>query len=443
MDEYVRMLKDGATALTMEISHVRKGEITISGSECIIPVKFDKKVSYIDSNGYAFSTSAYYKTDLDMDMSVHYDMDTDECKIVSIDCTVESDKQFPKGRFVIINKDQLYDIDKKDRRYLAELRINKDTISYNEFDQAILPADIPTVNDIDVMVVPDTLMKGPNYDVMKFDFKSRKTRLKLHYGIAPLGAYDIKTPDYVSSRSDAMEAGLDIGFTWRAGRSGKMGFFFGAGVSLGNLGLSLDENLNYSYEYSVKKDGQFGLFEDFTAEYEIQSATESMKFIDIYVPIYFEIEHKVGRHLLISWNFGAKGYYNMITTYTPYSVSGIFRRSDSASRPAFRLEDCQFISPSSYRRSPYDVSVFANLGFDINIAKRKVYLSVKGGYEYGLTTSYRNSDNQYFSKADKIYPVVYNYNSKNDTHVAVHSLITNLEYTRRTIWFQAGLKFKI
>ena len=85
------------------------------------------------------------------------------------------------------------------------------------------------------------------------------------------------------------------------------------------------------------------------------------------------------------------------------------------------------------------MSVIGNLGFDVNLAKRKVYLSFKAGYEYGLKPSY-SSQNKYYS-TDGVYPVVYN--TPQGEHAAVHSLITELEYRRQGVWLQAGFKFKM
>lgn len=446
VDGYINALKTDAVTVTMEVKDVEKGEMTVSGSDCVIPLKFRKSISYVDRNGYFFSTDQYYKTDLFMDMTVRYNLDTDRCTIISLDGTVESERKFPEGRFFIINKSQLEDVSDKNRRYLEELKIDNTSISYNEFDQAILPAGVPSVRDIDVQVFSDTLMKGPNYDVMKFDFKARKTRLKIHYGIAPFGAYEIVTPNMIASSSDAMEAGLDIGFTWRAGKTGKMGFFFGAGASMSNIALSLGSPLNYSYT-TASFDPSTSLFVNRTVTYDINTASEALSFLDIYVPVYFEIEHKVGKRLLISWNLGAKGYYNMQTKWTPYTVSGRSTMQDSVNGSSqasdFTLTGGPFISPSSYQRTPFDISLIANLGFDVNLAKNKVYLSVKAGYEYGLFNSYSNDKNTYFKteKNNNIYPVVYN--TVSGSHVAVHSMITDLNYRRKGIWLQAGLKFKM
>lgn len=447
--DYVRALRSDAMAVTMEIKNFVKGDMRVSGSECIVPVSFQKSVSYVDRNGYVFSTEAYYQTDLDMEMLIRYDLDTDECKIVSLDGKVEADRQFPRGRFFIINKSQLHDVEDKQQKYLSELKIGGMQITYNEFDQAILPAGHASVNDIDVVVSPDTLMKGPNYDVMKFSFKPRKSRLKLHYGIAPFGAYKVTSSGGLTdSRTSAMEFGLDIGFTWRAGKSSKMGFFFGAGAQMGNIDLSLNRSLDYSYKtcQNVGDREGFSHFKESTLNYTIKSATEGLNFTDIYVPVYFELEHRAGKHMLISWNFGVKGYYNMLTSYVPYQVSGQFSMTDVSEKP-FDLTDVSYISPSSYKRNPFDLSLFGNIGFDINIGRQKVYLSFKGGYEYGLTTSYKNNNNTYFVNnstyfdKQKIFPVVYD--AIYGRHIPMHSLITDLEYCRRAIWLQAGLKFKI
>lgn len=88
----------------------------------------------------------------------------------------------------------------------------------------------------------------------------------------------------------------------------------------------------------------------------------------------------------------------------------------------------------------FDVSLIGNIGFDINLLKRKVYLSVKGGYEYGLFPSYIGNGNKYYVY-EHIFPVVYD--PIKEMIVPTHSLISNISLRRQAIWLETGLKFKI
>ncbi len=439
--EYIRQVRDVVATTDMQIKDVRKGEMKFTGNVWNMQVTFRKSVSYIDSNGYAFSIATYHGKDMDMTMSVSYNPYSDICLIESIEGKVDSDMTFPKGRFFIVNKSVLNDVPNKYKRYIPELKVGGEELVYNEFEQSILPSGLPVVNDVDVEVAIDTLSRGANYDVIGFKFDRRKGRMKVRYGMAPFSAYKVTTSQEVTHRSGAMEAGLDFGVTWSSGAHSKMGFFGGAGVSMSQIDLSLGKPISYSYMTSVI-DGQTKMFNQMTLEYNIDSASESLKFVDVFVPVYFEIEHILGKHILLSWNFGVKAYYHLETRVVPYKMSGTIRDDSGLVLAVHNQEFTDFINPASYRRRPFDISAMANLGIDVNLYKRKFYLMLKGGYEYGITRSYTSSGKRYFDDSrPHIYPVIYNPVNKEVS--ALHSFIGNTSYHRQAIWLEAGFKFKM
>ena len=442
--DYVNLVSTASTSTTIVIKDVKKGEMTYSGGVWNIPITFSKSVSYIDNNGYAFSTEEYYGKDFDITMSLIYDPDSDQCRIESVDGAIASNTKFPEGRFFIVEKETVDNSSSKTKKFFDELDVNGSPITYNIYGQAVMPSGRPEVNDIDVVVNIDTLKTGLNYDVVNFDFKRRSNRLKVRYGIAPFGAYNVTTSQEVLHKSDAMEAGLDFGTTWRAGKSAKMGFFFGAGVSMSNIGLSLGSPVKYSYKTSLL-DETSNLFRNYTVAMELSSLSEKLSFMDLVVPVYFEVEHRAGKHVLISWNFGVKAYYNLKTSFTPYSVTGNMKISDDVSSSSTNVDFAEtfdtFLSPVSYKRNQFEVSAAANLGIDVNLFKRILYLSVKGGYEYGLTNSYYAAGRKLYDKSALVYPVVYDV--LGEKFYAMHSAVSNTSYHRQAIWLQFGLKIKM
>lgn len=444
VSEYIRQVRDVVATTDMQIKDVRKGEMKFTGNVWTIPVTFRKSVSYIDSNGYAFSIDEYYGKDMQMTMSVSYNPDSDICLIESIEGKVDSDIIFPKGRFFIVNKSVLNDVPNKYKKYIPELKVGGKGLVYNEFEQSILPSGLPVVNDVDILVAIDTLSRGANYDVVGFKFNRRKGRMKIRYGMAPFGAYKVTTSHGIGHKSGAMEAGLDFGVTWSSGAHSKMGFFGGAGVSVSHIDLSLNSPVSYSYETSVLDD-QTKMFNRLTLAYDIDSASESLKFMDVFVPVYFEVEHMLGKHILLSWNFGVKAYYHLETNIEPYKMSGTVTVTDDVNSPPevhdLTQEFTDFIMPASYQRRPFDISAMANLGLDINLYKRKFYLMLKGGYEYGITRTFTSSGKRYFNELGYIYPVVYD--PRNNKVSALHSFIGNTSYHRQAIWLEAGFKFKM
>ena len=439
--EYAKELHNTAGTADILISDVKKGEMSYSDRGWVIPITFRKNISYMDNLGYAFSVDKFYGKDLSMLMTLIYDPDSDTCKIESIEGKIDSDKTFPVGRFIIVNRPS-DDHGAEYVKFVNEFKADGKLLSYNEFGQAFVSSVTPQVTDVDVKVVVDTIARGLNYDVVGFDITRRKTRIKPRYGIAPLGAYNISATSGVNHGSNAMEFGVDFGTTWPLGKSAKMGFFGGIGISMSKLDLSLSNPINYSYNTSVM--GENDLFEMRKLTFDIDSAEEHLAFTDLVVPVYFETEHMIGNYLLLSWNFGVKAYLNMKTDFSPYILSGrmseIYELGGSREMD-ISIKDNIYISPATYKRSLLDISAMANLGVDVNVFKRILYLSLRCGYEYGLNKSYKADRTGYSDISSGLYPVVYN--PVDESFVAMHSFIGSTSYRRQALWFEFGLKLKL
>lgn len=439
--EYVEAIRSTSAYPSFAIYDVTKDEMRQENGFWIISLVFRKSVFYVDKNGYVFSSDEFYGKELSMKMTLRYKEDDVACKIVSVELLEDDIREFPEGRFVIIDKDSL---SLSDSRYLNTLKIGKESPRYDR-GVAMTASGKPSVKDIDVMINIDTLCEGFNYDVLAFSFRPRKSRIKLRYAYAPLGAYDVTAADGIGSGTVAMELGFDFGFMWRLGNSAKMGLFTGAGVSGSRVSLSLSAPVSYSYVTSVFN-RQTGLYEDRDIRYDIASAEEAVDYLDFFVPLYFEFEHKVGNFMLVTWNLGAKAYYNYSATVScPYSPQGRVRvydavsQSVAVSRPV-ASGNMSYVSPVSYKKNPFDISLMANLGFEFNLSKRKVYLLLRAGYEYGVTSSYESGDLRYF-ESGKMYPFVYDPVKGEDR--PVHSLFGNVSFRRQGIWFEGGFKFKL
>lgn len=451
LDEYVAAVKNYVATAEFVIKNVRKGEFVWKDGRWLIPVTLTKSIFYFDCNGYVFSTKHFYGKDFDLVMDIVYDPSTDKCFIDSISGRMDSETAFPSGRFMIVEKSKEKLVPEKHRKYFNELQIGGQSISYNEFGQAILPAAEPSVKDMDVTVLVDTLVAGDNYDAVGFRFDRRNTRLKPHFAYAPFGAYDVTTSTGVSHRSSAMEFGVDYGVTWPVGRSSKMGFFAGMGLSISRLNLSAGP-FQYGYGTSMYDSGT-GLYKKLDVSYSIDSASEGLSFTDLYVPLYLEFEHKAGGHVLVSWGVGAKFYANLRTKYDSYSVAGSYSIKDETITPdpepvMWNQTFDRFLIPVSYKRNPYDISAFARLGLDVNLYKKRIYFSLGASFEFGITDSYVKSplSNPYVnipgSKDEyPIYPIIYN--PYNESHIALHSLVSNTSYRRQALWLEAGIKIKL
>lgn len=433
VDEYIALVRENSENTTTVIKDVKKGEMVYANGVWDIPVTFRKTFSYIDGNGYLFSVEDWHKKDFDMTMNVIYDPETDACLIQSITGRIDSDRDFPTGRFIIVNENEV-----NDERYMAHfssLKINDQPLEFNEFGQAIVSYGEASVDDMDVVVDTVLLSRGFNYDVVSYDFNPRKARIKLRYGYSP-EIYKAKgISNYISMKSPAQEIGLDFGFAFPAGRNAKMGLYAGVGAMMSSMNFNankLDE-----YVYSTARRDEAGLWQDVTVKYSISSAEESAKYLDLFVPVYFELEHRIGNYLMLSWNLGAKAYYNLKATPGEHAVSG------KAGSDQFQLS--KTFSEAYYKKYPFDFSAFGNIGLDVNLVKKKMYLMVRAGYEYGITPTFKSGAASYYVKEssyvkDSSYPVIYDKDNKN---VLVHPMISGLEISRQGWWFSGGLKFKL
>lgn len=439
VSEYMSLLTSQSLNTSIVIRDVKKGTMSYSDGKWRIPVTFNKDLAYIDKGGYLFSVSSYYLKEFTMTMNVIYDTDRDVCFIESIDGKLSSEKTFPKGRFLIIDDTDNYDTDWQ--KHFSTLTVGGEPLEFNESGYAILPNAEPQVKDLDVIVVTDTVGTGFNYDVVKYDFIPLNTRLKLRYGMAPFGAYDVtfkESDSEIGNKSQAMEFGVDLGFTFSVGSASKMGFYFGAALSMSTLELALAQPLSYDYKYTAVNGNlpsdNTPLYKTETRKYTVSDASEAVRYTDLMVPVYFEIEHRLGKHAMFSWNLGAKAYYALGAENTvPYTV----KVNDSVLN-----NQNKFVEPNKYSKDlDFDLSLMANIGLDINLLKRRLYLSLKGGYEYGILQTYSSDTNPYFSSSSQsnVYPVVFD-GSKD---VAVHSLISGVSFRRSAIWLSAGLKFKL
>ena len=191
------------------------------------------------------------------------------------------------------------------------------------------------------------------------------------------------------------------------------------------------KNLKYNQKYN-----QTMAYETDDLRYTITGAKERIEYLDFCIPLYLDFEFSLGKHLLMSFNFGAKAYLNMSArAIYPYTVEYTRNGIESEFAPD------SFIIANSYKKQPYDLSGIANLEFDVNLYDGRIYLMVGAGYERGFTDSYKSNNHTYLGWKYPILPELNADGSVSD--VAALSLISGLSTKRNIIWFNAGLKFKL
>lgn len=322
LSDYVSLLKEYSPGLSMVMKDVVKGEPEYAGEEWIVSLHFMKNVSYMDDAGYFFSIEDFHGTGASISMHLVYDKDQGRCLIRSMEGEVDSAKIFPEDRFVILNKDQ--QVSDLYQGYDPLLTVGGQVPVYNKFGQAILPHGEFIVEDPDVEVMTDIVSEESGYDVMAYRLHMRNARIRFISSYSPF-TYIVQTPDDVSSRSNAMEIGLECGVSYPIGRITK--YSVNGGVTLALSSLRLDS--------------------------AVQQRHQVVRYLDLAVPVYVEFEHRLFRSLSLAWNVGLKGYYEVE-------------------------------SSKGYSKNPFDLTAMANLGVDVNLYKSKIYLMARGGYEYGI-----------------------------------------------------------
>jgi hypothetical protein len=428
--------------LEVSIHNVRKGEISYSDGYWMMPVSFLKEMSYTDEHGVLFSAKEFYGGEYyRITLNLRYDPKDGSCLIQSVEGRLNSSKRFPQGKFQVINKNHA--LVGRELMYADEMRYNGAPLQYNSFEQAIVSADFePEIDDPDVIVEKKVLSSNENYDNVIYSFKQIKSRAKLRLGAAPIMAYSMKSSseNVTLKRSMAFEVGADIGTTFLAGNS-KVGIYTGVALSISTARFALTDTTDFALQQFLIQKG--GLYYPQDVLYKIASASESLVYKDIMIPLYFESEYRIGTSALIVWNIGAKAYLPIDTDPGTYKVKGTRTIGDKIT--ALDGVYDKFIYPVSYTRNSFSVSVMANIGVDINLIrsgnfKNRLLATAKVGYEHGIMPVYTSEGSRSWSSSET---PMFIYNPTDDTDIPSHSLISDISLYRRAVWLEFGIKIKM
>ncbi len=438
VDEYIKRLQ--SAGVYTEIKDVIKSELSYSERGWRIPVSFSKQLYYYDNNGVYFNIRKYYGQDINVVMNLLYNDETDMCYIESVNVRNDSPKQFPKGKFIIVDNNGR-SVDSRADRYFHMLKVDNAPLSFDENGYAIYGANTEfAVDDYDVEVtqVVDEDRATEAYDFVDFNFVRRSQRAKLKLAYAPF-AYNVLGNDKLAKpKSNAFDVGIDYGFTFGSGRKSKMGMLFGAGLSFSSVTLGLGQELKNTHVVPVLNTAT-DMYDMNSYTYNITNAIEEVSYVDLYVPVYFEIEHMLGPkgRVMLSWNFGVKSYLNLSAKVkTPYTVTfSTLINNNPVGEHTMTFDS--FIVPNTYAKNLFDLSGVANLGIDYNVVKNRLYVNASVGYEHGIMSSYESNKQVY---SNPVLPKV----NKNGIveHVAVNSLISGITMKRQALWISLGLKYK-
>lgn len=439
VDEYINRVE--ATGVYTEMRNVRRvTDIFYKDDSWHVAVEFNKQLYYYDNNGVYFDVRKYYEGDyIDVLMNLEYSENEDVCYIESIKCSIDSKKEFPSGKFIIVDNNN-FNNDPRQAKYLSMLKANGEELVFDENGHALYDDNTMfMVDDVDVDVEAIATDIGTEaYTFTDFRFTKHTQRFKFRLGYAPM-AYRVTGNDNINSKHSAFEVGVDYGATFRPRARSKMGFFFGAGVQMSNISLSLDNSITNTHEISHLVDNtNSGIYKTSSFTYTIKEASEKVSYMDLFVPIYFEIEHILGakKRVMLSWNFGIKSYINLSAkAKEPYTATFNYTTNGVKGNDITTTFD-SFIIPNTYAKDRFfDISGMANLGIDYGVVKNKLFINASVGYEIGILKSYTSSRVPY---TDPIMPSL----RSNVEHVAVNSLISGLSFRRNALWISLGIKCK-
>lgn len=426
--DYVKQLK--SLRVYPEIRNVRKHQMQFVDGKWRIPVTFQKQLYYYDDNGVYFDIRRFYEGNLlNMDMYLLYDPSSDICYIESIDYGVSSSKKFPDAKFLIVDSNA--DRRARDERYFSMLKVDDSPLQFDENGYALYDANTEfMVDDFDVEVKKLLSMDRATdaYNFVNFEFSPRTKRAKLRLAFAPFAYSVLGGNNNVSAKSSAFDFGGDFGLMFRPRSRSKMSLYVGAGLSFSNLSLSLNGEMQYQYKLSEQNKDN-GLYKATTFDYTIKDAHEKVKYTDLYVPIYFEMEHRLGRskRLMLTWNIGVKSYLNLGAKLSqPYEIIYSIKEDDPITSNTSTFDT--FIEANTYAKNLFDLSAIANIGLDCNVVDNRLYISAHVGYEYGILNSYSSKTAPY---SVALIPKVQNNNIE---QIAVHSLISGLQTKRNALW---------
>lgn len=451
--EYAVKLLDFAQNVSVSISKVRKEQPYYEDGLWYVPVRLQKSVEYTDGS-LILSSDVYYEDKFDLTLLMACDLENDRCRISSIVGSIDSDKVFPMNFLVIRKPERSYsNLSLEDM-----LTVDGRKLEYNRLDYAIVPEgglDTDDFNEMkyEVRIDSEVVDSTFRHKEVVYDFEKTRGRFKIRNKFAPMSAYKMTAvPEGISDKSWSYELGFDLGFGVPVGPTGgsRFGLFIGAALNYSSLVLT-NTGLEYDYvlgSYNSNASAGSSLVGQTEYRFSLNSVAENISFLDIMVPLYMSLDHRLGRkgRVWLNWNLGVKAYVNT-GDFLNLDNSSYFAEGNLVVRDVinaqtmynenFNGEYYQFLSPCSYSKSFIELSAAANAALHIRLS-RSAFLTLGAGYELGLTDSHVASRTDYY-KSGSLYPFV---TDAYDNVVASHSMYESVSFKRQALWLDLGFMFK-
>ncbi len=448
VEEYAKQL-EVRQHLMCAISNLKKGDYIQKDGKWHISLSLDKTVTYYVSNDSKvenppksmvyFSSLDYYKQPYKITLNCSYDPVSDTAKIESVDGTINSSVPMLQDGFYVVQRSG-----KKDARFKIE-GAPGDSLSFNSDGQAFVARDAIKPWNEDVVLKVQTIADAQTFSHVKLDYTTTHWRAKLRFMTTLGSAFRVQSnEDIKSTKNNAIEVGVDLGYTIPMGGKTTMGLYTGLGLSSSTLQLNYGKPMEYNYRMS-DADGV-----RYVRQYSISSVSEGVKYRDVVIPLYLGFDHKLYEKLYLNWQLGVKFYVNGAVKVNPYTIAGdvtaVYGDGQTISEREYDAIGSisgtynKFLYPGSYTRDAVDASLLGGLGMSYDIFKGRLFAFLKFGYEVGLTTVHEGLASRFYDTNSRTYPIVYS--GKINQNIATQSLINCVSFSRQAAWLELGLTYK-
>lgn len=297
--QYVNALSEKSEAVKIHIKDVKKGEVRDAGDAWTMELMFNRTVEYFADSDYFLSSEKFYGNAYQMKALFAMNKETGDCRIVSIDGSVDSAKPRLGTDYIVFQKKDTRD---ESVKYKGQL------IEYNSFDQAVMPGAEHQllVRELEFKD-PDVTMSAKKSDdhAYVFNYKSARWRLKPHADITLSNYYQVSKPTALDTKVSGSEYGLDLGYVFPSKQKFKTSIYFGAAVGTSKIDMNLS---SYDYSYSTNQDVDG---DQYTRHYQDVKLSQGIKNLNVIIPLYFDFDIRFHRYVSLYLQLGAKMYLNV------------------------------------------------------------------------------------------------------------------------------------
>ena len=449
VEEYAKIVRYDLNNKMINFRNVRNEGVTTEDGKTRIRISMDKSISYIDSCGTYYSSSDFYDGhDYRITATLDYDSAKNDCKIVSLTGTIDSQKKLGERHFAFLRTNSR----DNDVRYKGEL------LKFNTYNQVLLEGerDVQTLRkefsygNSDMELRPKT-----DECQVTMKYKMRRWRLRPHFDIGLGKAFSREGDDMLDeSKSTGTSFGVDFGLSFLSKRRISLGVYTGLGLSMSSLKLSYT-NSNYSFNSTADVDG-----DNYVRHYQDLTLSQKMKINDLNIPLYLDLNLNLIKSLSLYLDLGVRfdaniGHKVNETEGSAY-VYGIYpdydnlrmdeHWKDAAGNPFNGFGYNQFSNADLLSSDLIDVNGFTICGmggFGLRYNLPRIPLSIETGMSYvmGLTNLIETSN---IASVENNSPIVYNTISGNSTSTEhIHNLTEMLANAKRQqIRVSIGLIYK-